>query len=231
MWCTVFLLNHNTFTSSVQSTIETADIPPRRQFYWKSLQSRSVKEHSPFDKSQDTDNHVHQSAPPSKKQKKKPSHSTKPLSHYEAVMCINELQGNASQYHFRIDFQSLHRFHTSLSADIYQGYHFLCVNNKFMEPTCWVLCNYFQTGNCILQDALKSFDPNGGTSSLKIHYKTKHVERCDTVDLPKKVTSGVKQKVTDAAVLAVFQGMLPLNFTYRHPGMLQLASSLVLAGQ
>lgn len=150
----------------------------------------------------------------------------------EAVVAVRGLDANYSSDDFiLLDFAKYRKYQPSLSADIYRGYHFLCHQERFKASAGWVVCKYVLSDNCALLDGLKRFDPIDGTAALKSHYRAKHVDKKDTLDEPHKVSSGVKRTVTEASVLAVVHGMLPLNFAYRHEGMLMFAEALVSAGQ
>lgn len=148
-----------------------------------------------------------------------------------AITVLEELmKGNESRYDL-VASEEMQR-HRKLRSQHYGSYHFLCHANS-RHHAGWLVCKFALTGHCPLRNALKKFDTDVGTSTLRNHMKShtegKHVDNVSS--RLTKVGLGVKRSVADAAVRAVVQGLLPLSFSYRKPGMQAFASALVDAGK
>lgn len=114
-------------------------------------------------------------------------------------------------------------------SDVYQHYHFLCLNNT-LQCVGWAVCNHCFTHECSIDSGTKRYQPNVSSSSFHRHLET-HTsvlnEQVNVINVPRHV----KEQVIIAASKACALDNLPLSFAYQRKGMETFASTLIEIGQ
>lgn len=83
--------------------------------------------------------------------------------------------------------------------------------------------------DCHAEQDVKAFDTEHGTSGLRNHSRSHKTTDAELGAV--RIPMVMRRKVADAAAEAAVLGILTIFFTYRQPGMLEFASSLVDIGK
>jgi hypothetical protein len=118
-----------------------------------------------------------------------------------------------------------------LKSSFYDPYFLLCYKNTLMHAS-WAVCPYYADGSCVIEKAVRRFQPSqGGTGSFRDHIQSHTGRKRGSEDqaliLPRKLGADAKEAVAMAAATAFYMDFRPMSFAEPRKGLADFAAAIV----
>ena len=155
------------------------------------------------------------------------------LTKEDAEQKVKEIMRGIESRFQLVPFSQFQKSHqgSSLKSNQYQKYFVLCHANS-MYHAGWFVCPYVTSGFCPIQKGIMEMNSRkGGTNKFGRHVIEHEDTRGKKEMLERDLEPKCRQKIADAAALAVIQGLRPLGFVESNEGIISFASAVFAAGQ